>query len=242
VLAGRFLIFDLDQTLIESSTMHDAWQDTIVQFGGNLEDAMIRWRRSAGLTLDVQVMETFGVDEHDPIVDRIIETFWLNVGTGDPVPVEGAAETLEHLYSERVPLYLSTGSYQNAVDTWLGFLGWNRYFRTICASSRSFPKGPAHYRQIIADSGVAAAEFGSRAVTVGDGPYDMQYGLEHGVAVRVGFVPPSARPERRGRLIEAGANAIISDLRELPQLLESPEPWADNRWLVGEPLSVYRPE
>jgi len=117
------------------------------------------------------------------------------------------------------------------VEQWLSILGWHRHFQLVLASNRELEKGEAHYRLILEDAGLAPEEFAARALSVGDGVYDMRFALEHEVSLRVGYAPETERGRAsRRKLVAAGANLLIEDLRDVVSLLESPDPLADPRF------------
>lgn len=230
-LPSRIVVFDLDQTLIANAGMTDAWEAICRRRGADLTHALETWHGSAGRPLTEQVEVAFRLEGADALVDEIVDEFWSAFDHSSPIPVAGAEETLTALTSAGVPLYLSTASAPAPVQRWLRLLGWESYFRLVLATDRSLAKGPAHYSLIIADSGLDAAEFGRRAVAVGDGTYDMALARQQGVRLRVGYAPSSSRrPQARERLIEAGANLLIDDLLQVATIISHPDPESTGLW------------
>lgn len=227
----RLIVFDLDQTLIANAGMTAVWEDICRRRGADLEHALETWHGSAGRPLVEQVAEAFRISTADVLVDEIITEFWGQFDHQSPSPIDGAAETLDALYEDGVVLYLSTASDPRPVDSWLRVLDWHRYFRLVLATDRQLSKGAGHYARMIADSGLRPDEFGRRALAVGDGAYDMRFALEHGVRLRVGYAPASStRPSARERLVSAGANLVIEDLRALRDIVHHPDAASVERW------------
>lgn len=215
--------------------MSSSWRAMIERRCGSDPETGTRalqvWSVSAGRPLIEVIAESFGCHPDALLVDQVSDDFYRELGAGDPTPVDGATEALNALYAAGAPLYLSTGSYRPAVDAWLGLLGWNRFFRVVCPSSRLSPKGNDHYRRFITDFGASPQEFAAQALTIGDGIFDMRFGLEQGIALRAGYAPATEAGLRRDeRLITAGANLILRDLRQIIPVLEHADPLSDRRW------------
>lgn len=215
----RYAIFDLDQTLIRSKNQDSAWQTALGEFDllHRFEDS---WIGGAGRPLTASAKIVFGTEEDDPRHRQLIDRFWDHVGDGDPEPIDGADETLRQLVEMGITLFLSTGSYEKAVTHWLASNGWTEHFDLVLPSSETSPKGSEHYRLIIEHLGVPLSSFAAEAMTVGDGAFDMRYGVEHGVAYRIGYAPlAGVASDTEPELREAGANVIVRSLRELPRFV-----------------------
>lgn len=232
--ADRIVIFDCDQTLIENSQMTPAWLEITDRRDLARRDVLDVWMRSAGRPMAMTAAETFAVPADDPLVAEVIEEFWEAVSEYEPQAVSGAGEVLSELDSRGIALYLSSASAPKPLTTWLRILDWERYFCLILGSDEEMVKGADHYSRILADTSLSHSDFCSRALTVGDAPYDMYYGAEQGVALRIGFAPDSERGRRlRPALIKSGANLLIDRLIDLIDIVEHPDPLSDPRWAVS---------
>lgn len=210
----RNIIFDLDGTLVRTGII-PAWIDTLAELGMNAKEAEEFALARQGMTAIATLR-----DLHLP-ADRVAaleQRFWQAVSTHPATPLAHADDLLRTLDEEGFRLYLSTGSTKELAAAILAEQGWTELFRLALGSDETDPKGPGHYRQFVADAGVSPDEFGRHAATVGDGVYDMRYGREHAVALRVGLVEGSQ--EACDRLVAAGANVLIDELVELPPLLK----------------------
>lgn len=209
----RIVIFDLDGTLVRTGII-PAWIDTLAGIGMSAADAeafvLARQGMTAGATLRDLHLPTHEVEVHE-------RRFWQEVAKHPATPLPHADEILRGLAGDGFRLYLSTGSTKELAGAILEQQGWADIFRLALGSSETDPKGPGHYDRFVADAGLPAGDFGRHAATVGDGVYDMRYGREHEVALRVGLVEGSQ--EACDRLVAAGANVVIDDLSELPSLL-----------------------
>jgi phosphoglycolate phosphatase-like HAD superfamily hydrolase len=136
----------------------------------------------------------------------------------DPEPLDGAADALHRLAAEPdVHLYLSTGSHPDAAKRWLGALGWMDAFELVLGSAPGALKGPEHYTAIIEHAGVDAEVFAAQAATVGDGQYDMSYGRDHGVRLRIGFA--AGDEQMAAELVEHGATHVVHHLADAVDII-----------------------
>ena len=213
-----YVIFDLDHTLIRSSGMTAAFWAAADEVGFDPERAARCWKESRGRSLYEQALE---ISDDPDLVEPFVALFWEHFGAGDPTPLEGAAETLTALGDAGLKLYLSTGSHPRVMRPWLERLGWLDHFALALGTETNHQKGPAHYATIVEHAGGGLDHFAANAATVGDGQYDMRFGAEHGIRMRVGYAPASSPRGRATELLEAGATHLIADLRALPRLLHA---------------------
>lgn len=204
----------MDGTLVRTAVF-EAWWPILAELGLTEPDAeqFLLARQGQAVAASLR-------DLHLP-ANRIAayeQRFWDELSRYSTTPIEHADELLTQLHDDGCRLYLSTGSKPEVAHAVLEQHGWLGLFRIVLGSTAEDPKGPGHYQQFIADSGLAAQDFARRAATVGDGVYDMRFGREHGVALRVGLVEGSQ--DACDRLVAAGANVLIDALDEVPPLLK----------------------
>lgn len=211
----KYAIFDLDHTLIRSTNMHVAWQKALVEHGvaDKFEDS---WVGAAGRPLEISAGIALGCDADHPRAHALVASFWDHIGDGDPVEIDGASRLLEELGRRGLRLFLSTASHPAPVTRWLAERGWEDHFELVLASTPEQMKGAAHYKAILEHTGIPITEFSPHAATIGDGHYDMRYGRDHGIALRIGFAPFVEDHEDKAiSLRAAGANVIVRSLDEV---------------------------
>jgi phosphoglycolate phosphatase-like HAD superfamily hydrolase len=205
----RYVIFDLDDTLVHSDAVRKAFADVADELGID--------RGRFNETLDElpgrparEIFEALGLDgpaaiaATDAFLDRLDE---LNSAL-PTVAYDDADATLSELAKRGSTLLLSTGSSPERARQVLGQEGWDVNFKVVLGSDDSCRKGAAHYQQI---AKVAPETWTRNAITVGDSPMDMRLGAEHGVPVRIGI-------DRDGdprRLLAAGATHVVHSLADI---------------------------
>jgi phosphoglycolate phosphatase-like HAD superfamily hydrolase len=207
------VIFDLDGTLVRTAVV-EAWWPILSELGMSVRQAEQFVNATQGQAVAASLRALHLAEARIAMYER---RFWDEFVRHPADRIEHADELLARLHADGCRLYLSTGSNPEVAQDVLEQHGWTDRFRLALGSSPDDPKGPSHYRQFIADSGLEDREFARRTATVGDGVYDMRFGREHGVALRVGFVEGSQ--DACDRLVAAGANVLIDELAELQPLL-----------------------
>jgi phosphoglycolate phosphatase-like HAD superfamily hydrolase len=205
------IIFDLDQTLV-AGVIDDVYRAFLADQGRDVEAAMSYLHSCQGMPLFEQLAALWALDVDDPQIDLLADRFWQLYGDRIAPAHDGATETLHGLHDRGITLLLSTGTHPEVVERILTAHGWSDLFALALGGSRGLLKGPQHYAAFHALTGLTAEAFATRTWTVGDGSYDMIYGLQQGVPVRIGYAP---NPAAEAQLLAAGATTIISDLREL---------------------------
>lgn len=214
----RYIIFDMDETLIHSPGLRDAFVYACGAHGIDLVAALAQWKVGRGMTLYHSLAIITGAEPHAPEHEAFVETFWQCMASFDPAPLEGAAEALERLAAEpNVHMYLSTGSHPDAAMRWLGALEWLDYFELVLGSAPGTLKGPDHYTAIIEHAGVDAETFAAQSATVGDGQYDMSYGRDHNVRLRIGLSAGDAF--MAAQLTEHGATHVVDKVAEAVEII-----------------------
>jgi phosphoglycolate phosphatase-like HAD superfamily hydrolase len=205
----RYVIFDLDDTLVHSDAVREA-------FATVARERAIDPRRMTD-TLDTlpgrparEIFATLGCDEAEAAIctTRFLACLDELNGALPTVAYADADETLRELARSGSTLMLSTGSSPERARRVLADEGWDA-FTVVLGSDETCPKGRAHYQQLAAHAPDPA--WVDKAVTIGDSPADMRLGLEYGIPVRIG-VDRSGDPRR---LLAAGATHVVNALCEV---------------------------
>jgi phosphoglycolate phosphatase-like HAD superfamily hydrolase len=212
-MEARYVIFDLDDTLVHSMAVRAALA-SVADDCGIPRDTLARTLDSLPGRPAIEVFEALGL-ERDAARDasgrflRVLRDVDARLPT---VPYPDADTTLRALAASGSTLMLSTGSSPERARKVLEQEGWDG-FSLVLGSDDTCRKGGAHYEQIGAEA--ADADWMQQAVTVGDSPSDMRLGAEHGVPVRIGI-------DRGGdavRLLKAGATHVVSSLSAILPIL-----------------------
>jgi phosphoglycolate phosphatase-like HAD superfamily hydrolase len=212
---ARYVIFDLDDTLVHSEALRAAFAVVADELGVTRDDMSALLDSMPGRPA-FEIFEALGLRRPAAraAAGRFLSLLHDLDGELPTVAYPDAADTLRALEASGSTLMLSTGSSPDRAARVLEQEGWDA-FALVLGSDRSCAKGVAHYEQIEAE---AASDWASRAVTIGDSPRDMRLGAEFGVRVRIGI----DRDGDAGALLEAGATHVVSRLRDiLPILAES---------------------
>ena len=217
---SRYVIFDLDDTLVHSDAVREAF--AVVAAGdGITRDVLTR-------TLDArpgrparEIFEALGLDADAAIAatDRFLTELDARNAQAPPVAYPDADATLRELAAAGAQLLLSTGSSPERARKVLDREGWGEGFTVVLGSDASCAKGSAHYERISAHA--PDTQWTRRAVTIGDSPADMRLGAEHGVPVRIGV----DRDGDPSPLFAAGATHVVRALADiLPIVTTTPLP------------------
>jgi phosphoglycolate phosphatase-like HAD superfamily hydrolase len=205
VEAPRFVIFDLDDTLVHSDAVRTAFADVAGAYGVS--------RARLDETLDAlpgrparEIFDALGIEDATAAFLARLDELNRALPT---VAYPDADGVLRELAARGSELMLSTGSPPERAEAVVAQEGWD--FTLVLGSDRGCRKGDDHYRRI----GARFADWARRAVTVGDSPGDMRLGAEHGVPVRIGI----DRDGDPAPLLAAGATHVVSALAEILPIL-----------------------
>jgi phosphoglycolate phosphatase-like HAD superfamily hydrolase len=216
---SRYVIFDLDDTLVHSDAVREAFEVAGEEFGISYR-VMMRTLDSLPGRPAQEIFEALGLDEQ-----QAITATGLFLGALDqlnifapPVPYPDAATTLRELAAHGAQLMLSTGSSPERAQKVLDNQGWSA-FTVVLGSDNGCSKGTEHYDRMSQQS--PDPSWTRRAITVGDSPGDMRLGAEHGVPIRIG-VDRDGDPRA---LIAAGATHVVRALSEIVPIVETAPIW-----------------
>jgi len=208
----RYVIFDLDDTLVHSDAVREAFA-TVARERDLDQDRLTD-------TLDAlpgrparEIFTALGCTDEQAIActDRFLARLDELNAELPTVAYDDADETLRTL-AQNATLMLSTGSSPERAQQVLNQEGWDA-FTVVLGSDDTCRKGAAHYQQLAAHAPDPA--WVAKAVTIGDSPTDMRLGLEHGVPVRIGI-------DRAGdprKLLAAGATHVVRSLADVLGIL-----------------------
>jgi phosphoglycolate phosphatase-like HAD superfamily hydrolase len=212
---SRYVIFDLDDTLVHSDAVRVAF--------AIVADAFAISRDVLTRTLDElpgrparEIFEALGLSSRHAIAatNRFLgELDELN-RKAPPTAYPDADTTLRALAANGAQLMLSTGSSPERARQVLDQEGWDA-FTVVLGSDHDCSKGSAHYDRMAKEAD--GESWTRRAVTVGDSPHDMRLGAEHGVPVRIG-VDRDGDPRS---LFAAGATHVVTALKDIVPIVAS---------------------
>ena len=212
---ARFVIFDLDDTLVHSQAVRAAFATVAGELGvdrGELSDLLDRMPGRPAF----EIFEALGLRR--PAARAAAGRFMSVLhDLNDELPTVAypdASETLRALEASGSTLMLSTGSSPARAQRVLEQEGWDA-FALVLGSERDCVKGAAHYETIMAEAPMR--DWASHAVTIGDSPRDMRLGAEFGVRVRIGI----DRDGDASALVQAGATHVVSSLSDVLPILDA---------------------
>ena len=157
-----------------------------------------------------------------PVVEERIAGLAAGTLSADPLRVPMSLEFLQSLREIGISCYLASGTDVEFVKNEAGLLGVAEYFDGgIFGALREYKKFSKAMiiQKIITDFQLS----GSELLIIGDGYVEIENAKEVGaIAVGVASVEGNRynmNADKRERLIRAGADIIIPDFREGPQLL-----------------------
>jgi len=219
-------IFDADGTIFDSMPIYEQTFGKVLEenFGINPEESVTFFKKTAGLPLNLQFAEfltqylgkkgngflnfsTIQSPVIKKLVDRFFELILLKESSVSTLFSE-AQRVLVNLRHRGLTLFLTSGTrtdiLQRRIET------ARIYFFSVVMGSEAIPKGLWHLDVFVRAMGETKNNFCAKAFLVGDGPADMELARMAGIYAigLTGTVPAED-------LIKAGANEIISNLREL---------------------------
>jgi phosphoglycolate phosphatase-like HAD superfamily hydrolase len=219
----RILVFDLDGTLLDTmGPLADLFCELMLQRRG-VPDSISRpiYVREMGKGPRPQFVEVLKATESldEALVDELTADYWRACEAHQPELFPETIDVLESLRGQGHTLVVSSGGKPDFVARNTQLTGIDRLFRLLLGTDTSEPdmaKGPGHFRLIRESLGVTDADLRARGVFVGDGIYDMQVARDARV-LAVGRLTG----DNAGLLLAAGAQHLISDLRELAAILDT---------------------
>jgi phosphoglycolate phosphatase-like HAD superfamily hydrolase len=216
---SHYVIFDLDDTLVHSDAVREAFEVAGEEYG------IRRWILMR--TLDalpgrpaLEIFEALGLKRAQAVAATnlfLAELDELNAHA-PPTPYPDADMTLRELAAHGAQLMLSTGSSLERAQRVLDQEGWDS-FTVVLGSDAGCSKGNAHYDRFAEEAPDPA--WARRAITVGDSPQDMRLGAEHGVPIRIG-VDRDGDPRA---LFAAGATHVVRALAEIVPIVATAPVW-----------------
>jgi phosphoglycolate phosphatase len=212
-MAARYVIFDLDDTLVHSGAVRLAFCQ--VATGWNVGPARVEEVCDALPGRPArEIFKALGLD--DAAAAEATERFFARLeelnAVEPAVPYPDAEATLQAVRECGARMILSTGSPEGRAQRVLAEKGW-RVFDLVLGSGPGGSKGPEHFTAMA--SHVRAQRWTEQAVAVGDSPADMRLAAEHGVAVRIGV----DRGEDGTALRESGATHVVRRLADVVPII-----------------------
>jgi phosphoglycolate phosphatase-like HAD superfamily hydrolase len=203
-----YVLFDLDDTLVHSDAVREAFAVVAREHGIGGErlaavlDALPG--RPAREVFQALGLRAVAAGEAAARFLAVLEELNDRVPT---VAYPDAHAVLRELAARGSTLLLSTGSSPARARRVLAQEGWDA-FEVVLGSEAGCAKGRAHYDRIAEQ---AEGGWVRDAVTIGDSPTDMRLGAEQGVPVRIGI----ARDGDARSLLAAGATHVVHSLTEI---------------------------
>lgn len=213
-MSVRYVIFDLDDTLVHSAAVRRAFADVAAEHGigaAQVEEACdtLPGRPAREIFAALGLGEQAAQEAAARFV-ALLEALNEELPT---VPYPDAGETLRAVRERGVQMFLSTGSPDERARRVLEAEGWEG-FELVLGSGPQRRKGAEHFR--VLREHLAGAEWAAEAATVGDSPEDMRLGAQHGVPVRIGL---ARRADARAELRRAGATHVVRSLADIVPIL-----------------------
>jgi HAD superfamily hydrolase (TIGR01549 family) len=213
----RAVIFDLDDTLVESTVDFAKFKRLVIQRIGQFGDDSSLYRPDETIVSIVarfeDRMRNRGVDENKmrtmlAELDRIMDGVELE-RVSETTAIKGAIELLGYLRTKGVRIGILTRGCEEYALTAMRITGMETLVDQVeCRNSKTKAKpNPDSYLNLVRNLGVPKEE----TVFVGDHPIDAQCAANAGVpflAVRTGDVPEEA-------LRDAGSVEVFSDVRDM---------------------------
>jgi pyrophosphatase PpaX len=210
------VLFDLDGTLVDTVPfILAAVRHTFEGSGGCPSDA--EWIAGIGTPLRAQ-LASFArrPDDVEPLFQRY-RAYWLEHHDARTRCFPGALEVVETLARRGHPLGIVTAKIEQGARRTLAHTGLLRHVRVVVGADSCANAKPHPEPVLVALAALGAAP--SEAILLGDSPHDVAAAKAAG-ARGIGALWGACGREA---LAAAGAELFLSDVREVPALVESLE-------------------
>jgi phosphoglycolate phosphatase len=212
----RVVIFDLDGTLVDTAPdIIEALNRALIASGlETVDDSVGRGFIGGGARelVKLGIMASVGDAPGDILVDATFARFMTYYGessTDKSVLYPGVRESLEQFADEGLPMGVCTNKPHEISLTVLEALDLQRYFRSVIGGD-VLPERKPHARHILETASQTLPGY-RQAVMIGDSATDVAAARNSGIPVVV-----VSYGYRQVPVEELGADAVISDMRELP--------------------------
>ncbi|MXW63434.1 MAG: HAD hydrolase-like protein [Bacteroidetes bacterium SB0662_bin_6] len=231
----KALFFDMDGVLVDvSRSYRRAVEETVEQFTGRqlLPSTIQRYKNLGGFNDDWKLTHAIITDTGMSVpLSRIVDAFqrryrgeeWNGFIAEEPPLIQTA--TLNKLHASGRTMGIVTGRPEAEAKWTVNRFDWKKYFPLIVAKEKQekrFKPDPFPLQHALAMLNAAGrAVHPEMAVYVGDSVDDMTCARKAGVRA-IGFIPPyiENKEEMASLLQERGADIVIDDLKELPDLVD----------------------
>ncbi|HLF72121.1 MAG TPA: HAD family hydrolase [Dehalococcoidia bacterium] len=151
-------------------------------------------------------------------VDALTRTFFERTQAIVPKPFPDVLDVLQAFDADRFEMFISSGGRTEYARIRAEHGGIAGFMRLILGTDEEVPgmaKGPGHFALFADALGISAEALSGRAWFIGDGPFDMQVAREAGI-----FALGRLTGDNGQQLRQAGADVLVSDLREVRALLQ----------------------
>jgi len=222
----KYIGFDKDGTLIDSNNaITKAWGKIINEdFGIDTKEAEKVFGVTAlGQQTSVQLALTLKEHNIDFPNDKLFEKAnEIAIRMGQEVKANPFPEVFDILCDLKKSgyfIFISSGHQESVVKEDLertGLIKYVNYYAGVRPTQPEFRKGKSHFEAAANNFGVDFSEFIKETVFIGDTPEDLSAAKNSGIIsiARIGTLS-------REKLLQLGANFVISDLSDLPEILKS---------------------
>jgi phosphoglycolate phosphatase-like HAD superfamily hydrolase len=210
----RYVIFDLDDTLVHSDAVRRAFCEVAAPYGVAAAEVNAACDALPGRPA-MTIFEAVGLSRDDAADAAVAFLACLERwnAVADAVSYPDADRTLRILREHAAKLFLSTGSPEQRARRVLDDHGW-RVFDLVLGGGAANAKGREHFH--VMDRHLRGWRRWTRqAAAVGDRPADMRLAAEHGVPVRIGI---DRRHDARALRAE-GATHVVSRLADVVPII-----------------------
>jgi len=212
----RVAIFDLDGTLVDTAPdIIDALNCALVDSGvATVDDTAGRSFIGGGARelVKLGVIASLGDGAEDGLIDTTFDRFLTYYGessTNRSVLYPGVREALEQFAEEGLPMGVCTNKPHEISLRVLAALDLDRYFRSVIGGDR-LPERKPHARHLLETAARTLPGY-EHVIMIGDSATDVAAARNANVPVVVVSYGYTQVPAT-----ELGADAVISDMRELP--------------------------
>jgi phosphoglycolate phosphatase-like HAD superfamily hydrolase len=210
-----FVITDIDGTIFDRMPfILDKFADFLARFGVPRDFTKQYIVDNAGTPTKEQIKGILAANNQYPLEKELIDLaagYRKTVAGAPPNIFPGAPETLRKIKESGRYLLATSGT--DTAELMRYFARESLPYDMVLGSDQ-VPKGDEHIRLFASHFGLGLREFCSQAVLIGDGPADMEIAKRNRI-LAVGITTTVSRQ----RLLDEGASFIISNISELPAIL-----------------------
>jgi len=212
-MAKKFVVTDIDGVILDRMAIYGEVFSDLLNKGFQIDRELSKniFFSTAGTPINQQfklAINESGAYVRNGVIRLLVKLFFRTSSEREISFFLGAKEILEKMAMEGIGLFATSGS---NTDEIVKIMRDENVFYSMILGSEKTEKSSEHISLFASSLKINREEFAENALYIGDGPRDMEIARECGI-----FAVGITNTVKESVLREAGADAIITDICQLP--------------------------